>query len=597
MNILNPKKNLSPCDKPVINVAEKDSLVSQLSRQTEWSFRIYAQMTHRQENGYNNYFFTLTYKDKFLPQFTYKGVTCPCFNREHITRFTRGIQMDLLKKYNVTDYDYILCCEFGKSATFRPHLHASISVPNSVNAQQVHDLIKKHWSVLTGQYTKTGLPLRESLGWVLPDKYYGGMDKKGHYHKPLLISPQNLDNAAIYVSKYCTKQLGFFSNGKVKKVSRLIAESNDMNAKRSFRRVCPFIHTSLHYGEIISEWVFGRNLPKNGLITASANPFENLADGLWTPLCRKAKTRIPYYITRKLMYDRIEEVVERVVSYEDQDWYTYSIFDTDIFEGLRPLVKERNLRYRWITQYSQFWIDYNKWLMPRRIEQRKNDIDYFLAMRNEKHFVEFMASVGVSKQHLDEIFAECDSRDLALYDVVYRNRFSPAHYYALWKNPTLFYNNMIAVEKTFRNPKYSRRYLEAIGIDIVTLNEYVGEEFFDTYHNFCTTYMDVDFEMDILLNDENIFSPYFTGHESIEEMSEKSLEFYINSFYYMQTLDDTRLSPQFNCLFNSFPCFRGFDNMLNLVADYKQFCSENKIRKIQADFEDKKSKKDALFNN
>lgn len=597
MNIKNPKINLNPTDKAFIRVAEKDSLFSQFTRQSEWSFRIYAQMLHRCEMGYNIYFFTLTYKDKYLPHFSYKYISCPCFDREHIRKFVRGVQMDLLKKYDITDYDYIICCEFGKSATFRPHLHGIFMIPNSISAEVVHDLIKKHWSVLTGRYTNTGLPIRDSLGWVLPSKYYGGMDCNGYYHKPLLVDPKNIDSTAIYVSKYCTKQLDYFNNKDVKKVSYLVKKYGTCKDKRNFSRVCPFIKVSQHFGECIKDWIFGKNLPQSGVILADKNPYENLLNGLWTPLCRKSTTKIPYYVVRKLKYDKLEEIVEPYQIYTDQEWYTYDIFDADsVFKGLRPLVKANKLKYNYIRQYSDFWVEYSVYEMQSRINKKKYDIAYFLSMINEPHFSNFLISLGVDRTQLDR-YLSSDPEMLAIYDVCYRDRYSPLHFYALSQNSCQFRNGLLVTSRSVvKNKTMSDRYRQALGIDEFIIEEYVSENYENNYYDYVSTFVNYDFEMSLHLDEIGIIPPFFSGRESLADMKEHSKEFYLNRLSYLQQRNYTSVPIQYNAMFNSFPCFEGFDFVLCVIDDYKQYCTENRIKRVQKNYDEKKDAIDLLFN-
>ena len=118
MIIRNRKKDLTPNDKPFVDI-DNSSLLSSFSRQADWQFRIYAQMLHRSKQNYNWYFFTLTFSDKFLPRFRFLDYECQCFSREYVHNLVRGVQMDLLKKYGVTDYDYLVACEFGKQNTSR----------------------------------------------------------------------------------------------------------------------------------------------------------------------------------------------------------------------------------------------------------------------------------------------------------------------------------------------------------------------------------------------------------------------------------------------------------------------------------------------
>lgn len=597
MNIKNPKINLNPTDKAFVRVADKNSIVSQFTRQSEWSFRIYAQMLHRSDMGYAVYFFTLTYNDKFLPRFSFKNYSCPCFDREHIRRFVRGVQMDLLKKYKITDYDYIICCEFGKSATFRPHLHGCFMIPNTISAQDVHDLIKKHWSVLTGRHTKSGLPIRESLGWVLPAKCYGGMDSKGHYHKPILVDPKNLDSAAIYVSKYCTKQLDFFNNKDVVKVKKLVEKYGTLAEKRNFSRSCPFIKVSQHFGECIKEWIFGQNLPKSGVIQVSSNSFENLLKGIWTPLCRKSTTKIPFYIVRKLMYDKVEEQVERYLEYTEQEWYSYDIFTADdVFKGLRPLVKANKLKYTYITQYSDFWLEYSAYELKERLNEKKYDIEYYLSLLDEPHFVEYRKTLGINEELLQKK-TSLSAEMLALYAVVYRDRYSPLHYFALSQNSGLFENSLEVVDKQIvRNKPVSYRYRRACGFDDFQIDEYVFETYENDYFNYVSTFVETDFEMSLMLEEIGIIPPFFSGRETLQQMKENAEKFFLSRLAYIQQRNDTSIKIQYNALFNSFPCFRGFDFVLNVIDDYKQFCSENKIKRVQKTYHEKKDAKDLLFN-
>ena len=274
MLIRNNKKDFNPTDKPFIEVADSWDLSSQLSRQSEWQFRIYAQMISTQDKK-NWYFFTLTYAEKYLPTHTYDGVTCPCFSRDCIHRFCRGIQMDMLKHHKVTDIDYLIASEFGSDQySARPHHHGVLGVDKSVTPDIVHTLIKKHWSVLTGEYFCNGLPKRDPLGYVYPRLWYGGYDKKGHFHNPVMLDPTRYDSAAIYTSKYCCKQIGFFKNPKVKCLMRHLMEKGNDADKHEWNRVKPFIYVSKHFGEIICEWVEGNGVPFP--VKVDKDPFVNI---------------------------------------------------------------------------------------------------------------------------------------------------------------------------------------------------------------------------------------------------------------------------------------------------------------------------------
>lgn len=593
MLIKNRKCDFNPTDKAFIDVADVNSYATQFARQMDWQFRIYAQLISRvQFDNYKVYFFTLTFKDKFLPRFEYKGISCPCFDHNLINKFCRGVQNDLLRYWDATDYDYVLCEEFGKQRTFRSHLHGCFAVPDTVPPLGVLRLIQKHWSVLTGEYKKNGCPKRESIGWVLPSKL------KVPNHSDFEVSPSCIDSCAVYLSKYCTKQIGWYSNPDVKKVYKKVIEDGNKEIINRFRKVQPRVKTSLHFGECIKDWIFGVKVPTSVKVTKDVN--FNLFYGIMTPLYRKGYTRIPFYIRRKLMWQKVEEYTEHVEDYEENEYYTYDIFSNhstrnldcrgctltafDVYKGLRPIIKNKKFRYKWDLEISDFWRSYMPYEFEHRLKgmvDRITDCQCWLPTSNFHNWLK----TKLDKDNYDlycKIIKDVKPYDLAVYSIAYKGKVSPLHLYAFLQNPSLFKDSVSITEV---NCFYFDRYAKKSYPVLI-------EEYNHSYYNYVTTYVEKDVELDASLAE--IQRPFFSGHESIEEMNLNSLDFYMSKANYCsRAYYHVEIPDNFNVTFNSFPCYRNFDLILCVLNDYMNECTEKKLKVISDKFE----KKQELKNN
>lgn len=601
MLIENRKKDFNPTDKRYINVADPWKLSSQYSLQSDWQFRIYAQMLYRSKQcDYNVYFFTLTYQDKYLPTFHYDEFSVKCFNSDIINKFVRGVQMDLLRMFNCTDYDYIICDEYG-SVTARPHHHGSFLVPSFVPPLAVHRLIKKHWSILTGQYKKNGCPIREKLGWVLPDKIKGWTDKKGIKHSDFQVDPKNIDSCAIYLSKYCTKQVGWLDNQVVADIRTRMESKQDLDGLRNFRKCRPKIKTSLHFGEIINDWIMCKNVPES--ITYDDDYKHNLFYGFLTPLHRKGYTSIPYYNVRKLKFSRVEEYVERIFEYCENEYYSYDIFTNlfthnkkclgicpltgfDSFKGLRPLLKKKKLRYKWDVEISDLWRDYMPYEFQKKVEMVTDRINNAKCWLPNSNFHKWLKTKLNNDQyeHFNKIMSSVDVHSLALYSVAYQHRCSPLHLYAYLENPDLFKNGLSIEEyNCLLFDKYGKKSYNIL-----------NEDYNNNFYAYVNTFIDSDVELDASIAEFQ--RPYFSGRENLSVMNSLALDFYMSSANYVSRsyyLIDKPIT--FNVLFNSFPCFRYYDYILNLIQDYLSDVTEKKLKVINDKFEKKSKLKNSVY--
>lgn len=189
-----PKRYFIPC-----GVCEE----CRKAEQSMWSFRLRCQIESLVNQGYRMVFGTLTYNDENLPKVPLdliddswrydrynRPVEVPCFDRIQVRRFIDNLRKWMYRYYKVSASSYFLASEFG-SSTRRPHYHFIWLLPPSVEPQKFYDEVCRQWK----------------FGFVFPRYYLGGLDSKGHKHKPFLVDSP-LD-AGAYCAKYCCKDITY----------------------------------------------------------------------------------------------------------------------------------------------------------------------------------------------------------------------------------------------------------------------------------------------------------------------------------------------------------------------------------------------------
>lgn len=156
------------------------------------------------------FFFTLTYKDDFLPRFPdiipeFAGL--PCFR---ISDFQKMIKR--IRKRVKFDFKYVLVCEYG-GAKHRPHYHGLLSLPRSLipdifTARQYEKML---WQLFFDEW-------RINLGSTRKPKYeklfdyynlFGRRNFDFHYVEHFYNAEQSLP---YYVSKYLFKYDSYFNS-------------------------------------------------------------------------------------------------------------------------------------------------------------------------------------------------------------------------------------------------------------------------------------------------------------------------------------------------------------------------------------------------
>ena len=561
MLLNNRTKDFHITDKCLFDLPDNDSLLFQLSRKSDWQFRIYAQCLMRSSMDYLIYFVTLTYATSHLPRFNgrigFTDFSFSCFSREHIRKFIRGIQQDLLRKYGVKDIDYIVCSEYGGNGTKRPHYHLLLLVPrfkvlyrgflsdcDAVNVTEIHKLILKHWSVINpDDYDNNGVPLRSLRGWVLPAHPFGFTDQKGRYHKPLLVSRKNIGDASIYVSKYCTKQLDFYGCPGFRNALKYSKKFNDIDTYHKLLSCRPFIKTSQHFGECINDLVTSPFVPwaSNLIEGVGRSTNDKLYDGFRTPIYRKGNLSVPYYNKRKLLVDRILIDKTRFLDYSTltiRHVYTYASRSSSLALSYAPYEYRRKVDDNFFKISSFFGCDYPNQYFRDWLKENSADYDGdLLFLSNFNNY--------------------CIFRHLSIYRVTYQDRICPT---------------ALLAESYYTND--------------ITYPFFVSEtrDVFDDYDQSMTDY----FEYETITTSISSFFPFsashdytndvfrlfpslrFDGNESIDIMCLRSRSYYLTKYSFVRNPLKNVVCPSSftHCLFNNFSCFDGFDRCLKIIFSF-----------------------------
>ena len=626
-HLANPTRNFSPADKVGFYVADTDDVEYQDRRKYDWQMRIYAQMLKDSYEDYNIYFFTLTYSDRFLPKFEVtipksydyvhkqtvdKVCTFDVFSRQDINRFITNLRQDLYRTFGITDMHYIICSEYGEN-TQRSHYHCMFAVPKSgfINGGETktfvgpftfHQLVNKHWSVVV---SKTRVPgkrgedafkvVRSQLGFVLP-KFFDGRFVNGRNQKPILVEKNNIVNASKYVSKYCTKDLSFYNKKDLKKAMDYL-KKHDEKQYHELKKHVPFIKVSQHFGECLVDVVCADSMPNwaSG-ISRHDNQIDDCVDGIITPLCPKRYCPLPSYILRKLFVKR--ELHHKEVFYPPLGLVD---FREDIFTDREDWAVYHGKRKVFKYYFTESKTDLYKACLPRLFDKAVNAqydrlIDFVRTKRGSQHFRDWYEknwSLGeLDFDSLDE--GECHK--LAVYKVAYQDRVNPAHYQKYMLDPTIcerkytIFQREETVTIEEYNPRDGRYYKRSV-------NE-LQEDVLDVYDDLMNTPIDDDVLIEnAIYNHGDVTFPYFNGTEDGSYMVSHAMDMYQCLGDVVRTPTDEKSAPyeSFSLLFNSFPCFRGYDDLLLCINSYyKDVNNEERLAKLSEEKE-QKSIKDEFF--
>lgn len=592
--IVNRTKCLRPTDASVISVPCGECEECRYIRRTEYAFRIYAEMQKNVARGWKNYFFTLTYNDDNLPKvsFCFKGYhynDCPVFRRSDIIRFFKNIREYVLRTYGIKAISWICCPEYG-SHTQRPHYHCYLSLP--LDPDVVHMLLVRFWRNSKGRVTDDNgediehfwnfrrLGKNNDLGFVYPKDPNGGVDSKGYYHKPLLISSDGIQASSHYVAKYCTKDLCFYGLPYVKAFLQY-CKSADLKELKKLKNEHIFsVLTSNHFGESINDHV---------------KSLKDLVNGVSTSFRLGKLTQIPQYnkrkllnITRTVASDPSIKIVDVGYTHIHKEWqrskYRYvektivkdsHVDRFDIREKGDPLpnkpikvtdIYKPNYKYKVRYDLTQLGKDVAPTYFDNMVTSLSDRLRLFLTEHVFTRDFEIFYNSDKRPNLLSHFLRLVDFRyiphikDIALYSSAYRGRVSPLHLQSYCDDSDIFSRNNYCGVVTYHNENGSVVTPDGISSYFVSFAP-SARLLYPIRYTSCKSYR-------------------FLGSEKIETMSRRAKSFFLSSLCFDKYVDEDKINPnEISYIdyvhFNSFPCFKGFDELLDLMQQF--YCSHKAV--------------------
>lgn len=500
-NVYNNTKSLRPIDKTHFSVPCGECEECQQIRRSEYTFRIYEQMRKCFRDGWNVYFGTLTYAVppilSLYPHFS-NCVTIKCFNKSDIIKFFRRLRKWVYQKYGVKGIVYVCASEFGHS-TQQPHYHFMLSLPSSIDPQEVHDKVCKLWT----------------HGFIFPRYLNGGLDSKGYDHKPFQVLERDCQNASFYIAKYCCKDLSFYGNEDVKFCLNFLKDkikSSDID-QHTYEYITHLLHnnftfviTSRHFGECI-----------NDLVKDPADLYVGVESAFSNRL-----VPIPNYNRRKLLF--------KVRKVSDDPSIKVTSFDE-----FGNLVTRYKVRYD-LTEFGhRAFAEY----VRRSVHSVCDYLNDFSNVHlKSEDFANYLKDNDLT---FDSDKFTSNIRAISVYSVVYRNRCSPLHMQEYFDFPHIY------------NVKF-----RIIPTD-------------STYANAGLTWTMSD-------------SSYrFSGSEDLSTMMSSAEKFYTSQLDFDRYLNEGIVNVKdvhnmSSVHFNSFPCFAGFDSILDVITNYLIFIRSDKVK-------------------
>lgn len=368
------------------------------ARRTEWFVRAFYQWQECKANGGMTFFYTLTFDEQNVPK--YHGIRC--FDRDLIQRFAKRFKMRLLRKFGVK-LTYIITSEYGELFQ-RPHHHALFYIDKPMNCVAFHNELEQAW---TYGFIKAG----DNFGIV-----------------------QN-SNGILYVVKYVTKDQTF-KNKEQQLYNIMYSDwSRRYNEwRRDAKHTYPTTFNQLlaHRNQWcgnpeVAEWYrsFYREYHRRAPFNAHSTGFgaclatdKYMKDPHFMDVSRDViripngrdyqEVPLPRYLQRKFYYDLAED---------DNGKPTRFVLNE---KGKAHFIETLDARIEKRTQKMKeiFSARLTDWQLH---ELQKNSLLRFQTRHDYEYFLENLADV--------------DFRRLAIYSLVYRNRYQmDEKEYDLWND-------------------------------------------------------------------------------------------------------------------------------------------------------------------
>ena len=373
-------------------------------RQSEWFVRSFYEWQHIKSLGGCGFFYTLTYNDDNLPH--YNGI--PCFSYEDIQLFIKRLRENLERKYNIHLHSYLVSSENGELYQ-RPHYHVNFYLDKQLMPWSFFNLVDNAWQ----------------KGFV-----YAGSDGG------LIKSP----SALLYVTKYITKDSSFASRDKelyaclkddysIAYKDWLQFSSDFETAPETFDELIKLRSAFINNKPIISWYndfrrhyrnitTFKTSSLKFGYSAIDCAPIDFQHDKILVPIGKQYQyVPLPRYLIRHLYFDRVPNEIDGkknkfVLNVRGKQHY---------LDTLDMRINDRANEYR----------DFFK--STRLTDYQFKSLDTHFVFNGNKDFCLFLDNLDI------------DYRRLAIYSLIYRNRFSLSTHYDYWNEYKDYVSDLFSV--------------------------------------------------------------------------------------------------------------------------------------------------------
>lgn len=371
---------------------------------SEWYIRAFYHWESVKSIGGCAFFYTLTYREDSLPH--YNDVRC--FDKISVQKFCKRLKERMWRKYKI-HLDFLITCEYGELFK-RPHYHAIFFLDRQILPWSFYNQVNESWS----------------LGFVYAGRYGG-----------IVNSPSGI----LYVTKYVCKDSSFINldsqlYATIKKDYSEMYESwyhgigDELFAPESFDALCK---EHLRWSNIpeVAEWynafkreysrhsTFNLHSSKLGYALIDAKNRLNLnKDTVLIPQgSGYIEMPLPRYIIRYLYYDRVPN--------ERDGKRTKFVLNVD---GMKHQLDTIDYRI------DKLALDYQNFFSSTRLT------DYqFTQLRSQFNFI----GNKDLRFFLDNL--SCNYRNMAIYSLVYRNRFSIGQDYEFFNEYKDYMSNLFSV--------------------------------------------------------------------------------------------------------------------------------------------------------
>lgn len=273
-----------------------------------WKCRLYHEFKDCYANGGIAVFLTFTYSPTCLPSLKVDGVEIPVFNHYDVKTFLNRLKVRCMRKFGFRGYKYFIAMEFGKH-TKRQHLHGAFVLSAE---------LAKHWSEFVELCRQTWV-----YGFMFPkfSKLHNNyVDNFGNISLPTLRDPLK---SSVYVSKYVTKDISYFS---------LPVVENAFKAHPGLARTFGPKHYQSNN--------IGISILKRIDTSSVSDVVDKMTNGI-TVDYSDSKVPLPRYIQKKLLYKnvfrgRISPTTEKPL---------YDSLPTELFHSAYALFFERKVSH------------------------------------------------------------------------------------------------------------------------------------------------------------------------------------------------------------------------------------------------------------